>query len=229
MTMTTRNVVRICTLLAAASLLATPAASAELVGPTAPADLTATATAPGEISLAWAAASSLLGVTSYRVYRLDAEGAPALAAELPPDQLAWTDAGLMPGSSVTYVVSATDLAGEGPASNPAGATTWNVPSAPVGVGVASGPGALGEATVSWSAPESDGGSAVLGYNVYRDGALVGTVDAGTLSFTQTGLTPLHAYLYTVTATNLVGEGAAGDAACGMASPWTPELGCTSVL
>jgi levanase len=91
--------------------------------------------------------------------------------------------------------------------------------------VASGPGAVGEATVSWDAPESDGGTPVLAFLVYRDGALVAQLDAEARAFTDAGLTPFEAHSYQISAMNAVGEGAASDAACGMPSPWTPELGC----
>lgn len=228
MIMPSRLVNRLCTLLAA-SLLATPVASAAPLGPGAPGGVTATATAAGEISVEWSPASSVTGVVAYRVYHVGDDGTLALASEVGGDVSAWADVGVPPGERRTYVVSAVDLIGEGPASEPASATAWTVPEAPTGVSVASGPGAIGEASVSWAAPSDDGGSALTAYNVYRDGALVATVAPENLSWTDTSLTPFHAYSYQVTAINVVGEGAASDAACGMPSPWVPDLGCQSVV
>lgn len=229
MIMTTHLFVRLTTLVAA-SLLATPVASADVgVPPAPPSSLVAAASAPGEISLAWNASTSLVGVASYRIYHVLFDGSLALVAEVAADVLAWTETGIAPGTTVTYAVTATDLVLESAPSNAASATTWTVPTAPRDVAASSGPGLVGEATITWSAPESDGGAPVLAYHVYRDGALVASMDGATFSWTEGGLTPLHAYVYHVTASNVVGEGATSEAACGMASPTLPEFGCASVL
>ena len=218
----------LCSLLAA-SLLVTPCASAQALGPSAPANVVAAATAPGEITLAWNASSSLLGVTAYRVYHVEADGNLTRLVDVPADQLGVVESGLAPGVTVAYAVAAVDALGEGPASDVAVATTWSAPGAPTGVAATSGPGLVGEATVSWSAPETDGGAAVLAYHVYRDGALVATLDASTLAWTDTGLTPLEPHSYAVSALNAVGEGPLSEGACGMPSPWTAELGCGRLL
>lgn len=215
---------------AVALVLAAVPASAEPVGPTAPASLVASAgPGAGAISLAWEPAASLLGVSAYRVYRAADDGSFLLLAEVPADQLGYVDAGLANGATYAYAVSATDVLAEGPLSDPASATTFTVPEAPAGVAVASGPGAVGEATLTWSPPERDGGLPVTGYVVYRDGAAVAFLDASAASWTDAGLTPLHAYAYAVSATNAAGEGPQSEAACGMASPWVAGLDCATVL
>ena len=203
----------------------TPLAEAEtLVGPTAPGNLSATAgPAIGEITLAWEAASSLLGVTAYRVYHVDADGASTLVAEVAGDVLGWTESGLAAGTTVTYAVTAVDPLTEGPQSNLASATAFGLPGAPA-ITVASGPGPVGESTVSWTTPY-DGGLPITEYRIYRDGALVASVGGDASAWTDTGLTPLTAHAYAVSAVNAAGEGPTSDAACGMPSPWTPELGC----
>ena len=82
-----------------------------------------------------------------------------------------------------------------------------VPSAPQGLAAAGGNGSV---ALSWSAPASDGGSAVTGYDVYRGtstGGESGTPVASNVtgrSFTDTGLVNGTAYFYTVTAVNAVG-------------------------
>ena len=86
-------------------------------------------------------------------------------------------------------------------------------------GAATTPGAptLGSATagngtvaLSWSAPASDGGSAVTGYKVYRSTSSGGETLLTTLgnqtSFTDTGLANGTTYFYKVSAVNGVGEG-----------------------
>ncbi len=53
------------------------------------------------------------------------------------------------------------------------------------------------ATITWAASTDNVG--VSGYNIYRNGSLVGTVNGGTTSFTDTGLTVKTTYSYTVVA------------------------------
>ena len=76
-----------------------------------------------------------------------------------------------------------------------------VPSAPSGV---SGVAGNTQVEVSWTAPTSDGGSAITGYTVTSspDGATCST--AGELSCTVPGLTNGTPYTFTVTATNVAG-------------------------
>lgn len=149
--------------------------------------------------------------------------------DVPADQLGVSERGLAAGVKIAYAVAAVDALGEGAPSAPVAATTWDVPGAPTDVAVACGPGLVGESTVSWHAPTSDGGAAALTYRVYRDGELVAIVDAATTSWTDTGLSPARAYVYAVSAENVVGGGAQSEAACGTPSPWSPELGCRSLL
>ena len=67
---------------------------------------------------------------------------------------------------------------------------------------------FGQIGLSWSAPASDGGSAVTSY-VLRNGATI-LQNNGATSYTHTGLSPYTDYSYTVTAANAVGEGAAAS-------------------
>jgi hypothetical protein len=228
-----RTTTRIAATLVATLALSLPVASAEPLGPGAPTDLAAAAgPGAGDATLSWGAASSLLGVSTYRVYRGADEASLALVAEIPADQLGYVDAGLANGATYVYAVSATDVLGEGARSAAVSVTTYTVPDAPAGLAVAAGPGALGEATLAWNAPGRDGGLALTTYTVYRDGVAVATLDAATTTWTDTGLTPLHAYSYSVSATNAAGEGPRSEETCGMASPWVvlPDgPACATVL
>ena len=72
-------------------------------------------------------------------------------------------AGLMAGAMYHYRVSAITDAGEGPASNVASATAADIPNAPTGLtATADGENAI---DLSWTAPESNGGSAIAGYKI----------------------------------------------------------------
>ena len=60
--------------------------------------------------------------------------------------------------------------------------------------------------MSWTAPGDDGGRPLDGYNVYRDGVYVSTLDATTLTYNATGLCDGTTATFTVAATNAVDEG-----------------------
>jgi uncharacterized protein (TIGR02145 family) len=109
-----------------------------------------------------------------------------------------TVAGLTNGTAYTFTVIATNAAGSGPASSASNSVTPSaVPGAPT-IGTATKGNA--QASVAFTAPASNGGSAITGYTATSNpGNLTGT---GTTSpITVTGLTNGTAYTFTVIATN----------------------------
>ena len=114
--------------------------------------------------------------------------------------------GLANGTSYTFTVTATNSMGTGDPSAPSNAVTpVTVPGAPTAVAATAG---NAQATVTFAAPASDGGSPVTGYRVASNPA--GGVDANAgatgLSHLVTGLTNGTPYTFTVTATNAAGTG-----------------------
>jgi large repetitive protein len=115
-----------------------------------------------------------------------------------------TVSGLSNGAQVACSVTATNVAGTGPSSAATNVTptATTVPGAPV-IGVATAGDS--QASIAFSAPASDGGSAITGYNVTcNPGGVTGGGAASPI--TVTGLTNSVAYTCSVTATNAVGTG-----------------------
>lgn len=122
-----------------------------------------------------------------------------------------TVTGLTNGIAYTFMVSAITAAGTGEQSDPAKAVTPRLtpsitaPGAPKIFIVLRGEG---EVTVTWNAPDSNGGSVVTGYVVTsspwspNNPLTVGNVTAATM----TGLFTDQAYNFTVRAVNKVGTG-----------------------
>ena len=117
--------------------------------------------------------------------------------------------GLTNGVTYTCWVKTTSTAGTSPwsgASNTA-MPTGTVPGAPTGATVVPG---TGQATVTFTAPANNGGSSITVYTATSNpGGFVGTCAGPTAcTITVPGLTNGTAYTFTVTATNIVGTGAA---------------------
>jgi len=124
--------------------------------------------------------------------------------------------GLTNGTAYTFTVVAFNPSGPGPSSAPsAPLTPVGLPGAPTALVAtanalpvgASGP--VGAATVTFTAPASNGGSAITGYTVTSSPGGGVDTNAGTpgLSHVITGLVVGTPYTFTVTATNSVGTGA----------------------
>ena len=99
-------------------------------------------------------------------------------------------------------------------------TPRTVPGVPTSV---SGVPADSSVVVSWSAPASDGGSAVTGYTVTSSpGAKTCVWSSGPLSCTVTGLANGTAYTFSVVATNTAGESSASTASVSVTPKWVPD-------
>jgi len=134
--------------------------------PSVPASLTATVVSTTEIKLDWAASSDNVGVAGYRISRAGAADVDVVGATTR------TVSGLEPGTRYTFTVRAYDAAGNESGASQAAATTKSTtptataPDAP-GIRRASSGTAGGSisATARWTAPTSNGGSAITGYFV----------------------------------------------------------------
>ncbi len=173
---------------------------------------------PGSLSISWEAPDSDGGspITGYRVFRATtAGGAYAQVASLGVVS-SFVDAGLGNGAARHYKVAAVTAIGEGDRAGPVIGTTWDVPGAPASLTATTGPG-VGEISLAWQPPASDGGRSVSSYRVSRADsaggsyAVLATLGSGATSFKDTGLPTGTTRHYRVTATNAIGEGPAASA------------------
>ncbi|SDX92234.1 protein of unknown function [Albimonas donghaensis] len=190
--------------------------------PGAPGGLAATA-GNGQVSLAWSAPGSNGGsaITDYLIeVSTDAGASWAMVSDGVSTATGWVHAGLSNGTAYAYRVSAVNGVGTGAASGTASATPSSgatVPGAPTGLVATQGDA---RNDLSWTAPGSNGGSAITDYlvEVSTDaGASWATVSDGVSTATShahTGLANGTAYLYRVSAVNGIGTGAASGTASG---------------
>jgi hypothetical protein len=127
-------------------------------------------------------------------------------------QLSCTVSNLSNGRAYTFTVVATNPGGDGPASDPSSGITpvspATPPSKPTGVVAVAG---NTTATVSWSAPSSNGGAAIFSYQVTSapDGKTC-TWSGGPYTCQVLGLVNGRRYTFTVTATSTGGTSQPSD-------------------
>ena len=119
--------------------------------------------------------------------------------------------GLTNGTAYTFTATATNAIGT---SLPSAASSSATPVVPGGMISAPGAPTITNATtgdtevvIEFTAPTNDGGSAITGYTVTSDPDNI-TATGVTSPITVTGLTNGTAYTFTMTATNIIGTGAA---------------------
>jgi len=147
--------------------------------------------APGAITLAWNAVS---GATSYKIFR-STTGTFALLTTV--TATAFTNDGLVNGTTYSYKVAGANLSGDGPMSDQASATPTAPLAAPTNLSATPGDAAI---TLSWTPVDG-----ATGYNVYRGTSSNGqaAIPVGpnvTMSaFADTPLVNGTPYFYKVTA------------------------------
>ena len=203
---------------------------ADLAG--APTGLTARAVGTSRIDLAWNAPRYTGGVSifGYRIEASDDGGATWNIIRRNTNAAATTfsDVNLRPATTRHYRVAAINLAGVGPFSNTARATTdATVPGVPRRLNAeAAGTSQIG---LSWQAPSDDGGARITGYRieVSADGGrswedLVGNTRSTTTVYTHSGLAPASTRHYRVSAVNRIGVGNASRVAGSTTDATVPD-------
>ncbi len=140
-----------------------------------------------------------------------------------------TVTGLTNGTDYTFTVAAVNAIGPGGSSSPSNdVVPATVPDAPT---IGSATAGIGSATLSWTAPDFDGGNAILGYIVTP---FIGGVAQPTQTFfntattqTVTGLADGMTYRFSVQAFNAIGNG--GSSAQSDSVTVTPQIPGTPTI
>ena len=188
-------------------------ATVDVVAPAAPGKPSAPSAVAGntEATVSWSAASDTGGsaITGYTVTAV--EDASKTCTPTPATGLTCTVTGLTNDTAYTFTLVATNAIGDSTASNASNAVTPKAPKAPAAPSAPTAVAGDAQATVTWTAPSDNGGSAVTGYAVtaVQDAMKTCTPTPATgLTCTVTGLTNGTAYTFTVVATNTIGTSSA---------------------
>ena len=216
--------------------------------PSAPTDLSATASGTTQIDLSWTAPADDGGspITTYGIH-VSPDGRTDWRTRAGNPNTTYSQIQLAPGTTRYYRVSAANAHGHSPFSNIASATTdttgtgTSVPGGggsdpPGGGGGGGGPrqtvpsapknllgeGGDGQVTLTWDAPEDDGGSEITDYQYRINGrnpwTAIGSTDT---THTVTGLVNGTVYVFEVRAVNRNRRGRASNRA--EATPEAPEV------
>lgn len=184
----------------------------------------------GQIKLDWSPSANG-GDTNrgYRIYSVSDGGALTALATLPGSQLSFIDSGLPDGATRRYRLSSVNGIGESTLTATVSATTTpplGPPSTPLAVTTVAGPG-VGQITVQWAAPQTDGGRAITSYRIYYvadagNDVLAGSVGSTSRYFVASGLGPGQTRSYRVSAVNDIGESPRTNPAVPGAAPQAPS-------
>ncbi|MCL2525813.1 MAG: fibronectin type III domain-containing protein, partial [Coriobacteriia bacterium] len=165
----------------------------------------------GTVTLSWTAPATN-GGADISDYQVSVNGGPWMSLETTATQATvstetTTGPALQNGTSYSFSLRAINSVGAGAASDPLSATPRTVPDAPTNLSASIGDSTI---TLTWSAPDSDGGSAITDYQVSSDGGSTWTdvPMPGALSYSFTGLNNGQNYNLAVRAVNAAGSGAA---------------------
>ncbi len=200
-----------------AAFMSTPGTSTP-VAPSAPTNLDATP-GNGKVSLSWSAPTTGTSPITYEVYESTTSATEGFTPVTSVSTATATVTELTNGRTYFFIVKALNAAGEASSAAVSAVPNANtVPGAPTGL-TASSTAISKTINLSWSAPVSDGGSAITSYRLYRGTSSGGessyetvTCTSATCSASDTGTTFGTTYYYEVAAVNIVGTGALSNEA-----------------
>lgn len=166
-------------------------ASPDITPPSVPSGVTMTGRSATDIALSWTASSDDTAVTGYHVYRNGMLVGTPVGAN-------YDDVGLAPNTNYSYTVSAFDAAtNESAQSSPPYSAVTLIDSSPPSIpaGLHQTTSTTSSVSIAWNASTDNVG--VTGYDIYRNGSLIKTQSA--ISLTDNGLSVYTSYTYTITA------------------------------
>jgi chitodextrinase len=176
----------------------------DTIPPSTPTALASTFISSTQINLSWSASTDNVAVAGYKIYRNGTQIAITSNTN-------YSDTGLSPSTTYTYSVSAYDAAGNN--SNRSGSVSVSTQAAP-DTQAPTVPNNLTATTISstqinlsWTASIDNVG--VSGYKVFRNGLQIATTS--NTNYSDTGLSPLTTYSYTVSAFDAAGNVSAQSA------------------
>ena len=171
----------------------------------------------GQVMLSWVQPSGGAEVTDYE-YEQDVSGTWISTGST---DTSYTVTGLTNGQSYTFRVRAANSAGRSAASTAsASVTPATVPGAPTGL---SATVSHEQVELNWTAPASNGGEPITGYEYEQGGSGTWISTGGTAtSYTVMGLTNGQPYRFRVRALNSVGAGAASAASPNVTPATEPD-------
>jgi fibronectin type 3 domain-containing protein len=188
------------------------------IPPTTPGSFAASATSPTAVVISWTSSTDNVGVAGYDVFR---DGSVLIT--LPTSALNYTDT-VATGNTHSYTVDAFDAAGNHSTTPPTITVTTSPadttpPTVPTGLTAA----AVGSIKVSlaWNASTDNVG--VSGYTVYRNGAVLATVGASTLTYSDAAVTQATNYTYSIDAFDAAGNHSAQSATASVHVPGIPKF------
>jgi chitodextrinase len=165
----------------------------DLIVPSVPTNLTASAVSSSQINLNWTAATDNVGVTGYAIFRNGLEISNITTTT-------FSNLGLTASTTYAYTIKAFDAAGNRSAdSNLVSATTLTtatditVPTTPTNLTATVV--SSSQINLTWTAATDNVG--VTGYAIFRNGTALAT--STNTNFNNTGLTPSTAYTYMIKA------------------------------
>jgi fibronectin type 3 domain-containing protein len=160
------------------------------------------------VVLTWTAPASngSSAISAYQVFRGEVSGTLTMVAEL-GNVLTYEDDDVEAGSTYFYKVRAVNAQGEGPFSNEVSVAVGSVPTAPLDLVAEAGNATV---TLTWEAPENDGGWPITGYKVYRgtsaDSLSLLVALGNVTTYVDEDVINGQMYYYRVSAVNGMGEG-----------------------
>jgi chitodextrinase len=183
----------------------TTPAPPDSIPPTTPAGLAASATSPTNVLVTWTASTDDVAVSGYDIYRDN-----VVVATVGASTLQYNDT-VAAGSTHTYTVDAFDVSNNHSATaTPITVTTPAADTVPPSVPTAVAAVAVSSKQVSVSWGASTDNVAVAGYDVYRNGVILSTVSASTLSINDGSVSAGSDYTYAVDAFDAAGNHSAAS-------------------